>query len=271
MLRLGVVADVHVAPLGEPPARWHNDYDFVGAPERLRRAVAFFAEEGVDGVVALGDLTHRDDEESRLQVQSLLAGWDGPLWVVPGNHDLAAGLASANESADLEAPGARLAGLDIQEADDGFRATSVLPVDSWKDDLTILASHFPLISRADELASRGLPYAGDLVARDALLAALVSRAAPTVVLSGHLHVRDACSSGSLLQLSLAALVEHPFECAIVEVSSGGDLPLVTRRAEPLATVAHAERDPLLAPATESWGFTGEDWERVTVALAEARA
>src|SRR5690606_5511938 len=66
--------------------RWHNEYDFGGVEERLRKAAELFAAEAVDLVVALGDLAHDGDEPSLRRALAPLA--DGPpLLVVGGNHD----------------------------------------------------------------------------------------------------------------------------------------------------------------------------------------
>jgi len=86
----------------------------------------------------------------------------------------------------------------------------------------------------------------------------VSRGGPTVVLNGHLHVRDACTVGPVLQLSFAALVEHPFECSVVELNNLGPACRITREAISLHE-APANRDAVFVPATERWDFDGARW------------
>ena len=53
-------------------------------------------------------------------------------------------------------------------------------------------------------------------------AALERRRAPTVVLSGHIHARDALTAGPVLQLTQAALIEAPYEASVVRVAVTGD-------------------------------------------------
>ncbi len=263
---IGVVTDVHVAPPDETPARWHNALDFPGASGRLRRAIACFDDEQVDAVAFLGDLTHHGDRASSDEGLGALGVANGRLWIAAGNHDVAGpdhallrASARCGRGAPV-APGLRIAALEIVAVGGrgGYRAREELDAESWGDDLTLLASHFPLVSRAAALAERGLPYAGDLADREDLLARVAARSAPTVVLSGHLHVRDSAACGSVLQLCFPALVEHPFECSIVEVEEVDGRPLLRRRAIPLHAAPH-ERDPTFVPAVEAWRFDGSAW------------
>ena len=274
-LRLGIVSDIHIAPEGTAPTGWHNPFDFAGTVDRLQRAVECFNLEEVDGVVALGDLTHVGDSDSVAEALAPLAAAPGRLWIAPGNHDVALGAerlsdlriratnldaASIGGSGDVLADGVRLAVLDIDSVDDGasFSATHGLPVDVWGDDLTLLASHFPLVSRAVELDECGFKYAGDLVDRALLLEEVVARTAPTVVLSGHLHIRDACSTGPVLQLLFPALIEHPFECSIIELAADEGTWRLSRLAVPLHA-ATFDRSPIFVPPVERWSFDGGEW------------
>lgn len=124
----------------------------------------------------------------------------------------------------------------------------------------LLASHFPLLSRKEALSARELPYAGDLVDRAALAASIGARPGPTVVACGHIHVREAASFGSLLQLSCGALVEPPFEATIIELRDAPAGLEVERSAHELGT-APERRDPRLAPARESWRLAAGSWLR----------
>jgi hypothetical protein len=124
-----------------------------------------------------------------------------------------------------------------------------------------LASHFPLLSRERVLTRRELPYAEDLLDREALAAPIMARGAPTVALCGHLHVRDSDSAGALLQLSCGALVEPPFEATVLELRAGGEQLELERTAHELAH-ASERRNPRLVPAREVWRFRpGGGWER----------
>jgi predicted phosphodiesterase len=234
-LKIGVISDIHVAPEGTESA-WHNPYDFAGTQARLAAALGLFAAEHVDAVFVLGDVAHFGDVESFSRVERVLAKSPAPTWIAPGNHDL------------LEALPAFMTKPPADE-----RITVLTPGEvelQLNDGLGLVLSHYPLVSRHAELAARGLKYAGDLDNQPELLAALKKRDAPTLVFSGHLHVRDAVADGPVLQLLFPATVEHPFECAIVELD-GND---VRRRAIALHH-APAEVDPLLSPERETWRYS----------------
>jgi hypothetical protein len=123
--------------------------------------------------------------------------------------------------------------------------------------LTVVASHFPVISRARRFAETGLRYPRGLANR-AELCERLSGKAPVVVLCGHLHGRDSHASGNVLQLCTGALVEAPYEAAIVEVTGSDERARVRRHAESLGPPP-AGPDPVLAPADESWIFDGAAW------------
>jgi hypothetical protein len=64
VLRLGIVADPHLALERLEDARWHNPYRLADAHERLDVALAHPLLEGVDVVAVLGDLAHFGDRTS---------------------------------------------------------------------------------------------------------------------------------------------------------------------------------------------------------------
>jgi predicted phosphodiesterase len=271
-VRAAVVTDIHVSADPERRASWHNRYDFTGVEARLERAAALFAAERVELVLALGDLAHDGDAPSlRAALAPLVGG--APLHVVGGNHDgprptpALGGLAldgvrlpgwrALRASADV-----RLAGLRAERREPRRWAAARPPaLTTWGEGAVLLATHFPVLSLASRLRAHGLPYAGNLVDRDQVEAPLVSRPGPTVVVCGHLHVRASSASGTLLQLACGALIEPPFEAAIVDVEPLEDGLRVTRRAHELAS-APERRDPRLAPAVESWTFSPRSgWRR----------
>lgn len=262
MIRLGVVSDMHLAPAGaasteDAPGRFHNSYDFNGASKRLRDAVESFGRHRVDAIVALGDVTHLADEPSRREADAILAGAAAPVWVIAGNHDPVTGI---DEPGCRLAPGIRLETLSITlTREDEWHSTTPPPTERWAEDLVVLASHFPVISRSDVITKRDLPYAGDLADRVALLQTISERNAPTVVINGHLHVRDSVSIGPVLQLSFAALVEYPFEHSIVEIiCQPRGLPAVKRIALP-ASDTSPRHNPVFVPATEMWTYQHGGW------------
>jgi hypothetical protein len=63
----------------------------------------------------------------------------------------------------------------------------------------------------------------------------------------------------VLQLVGGALIEAPYECAIVDVDE--EAMTVTRQAHPLRGPA-VERSPVFAPERETWRFDGLVWSSI---------
>ena len=270
MARVGVLTDVHVVQDNSRRASWHNVYDFAGVRERVGHAFELFARERVGMVLLLGDLAHDGDLPS---LRDALAPAAEGTFVVGGNHEgatpteqlLAAGVERARLPgwrALRTGAGVRLAGVRVLgRAHNRWVAARRPALATWGSGPVVLASHFPVLSRAERVRAHALPYAGDLVNRARVAAPLTARAAPTIVLCGHLHVRDSHAERSLLQLACGALVEPPFEATIVELRESGAALEVVRSAHELGR-AEERRDPRLAPAKESFGFSpGRGWRR----------
>ena len=105
------------------------------------------------------------------------------------------------------------------------------------------------------MAAAGLPYAGDLVNRADLEGRLRSDPRPKLVLSGHIHARCSTHDGPLLQFTVGAVIEPPFDATLVEIDA--------ERAcgERLAASARSRvTDPVFAADDERWQWTGERWE-----------
>jgi hypothetical protein len=243
-LKVGVITDIHVAPADSAPDAWHNPYDFDGTEGRLASALELFGEEGVGAVFVLGDLAHFGDDASLARVERVLAASPAPTWIAPGNHDLIVGLPAF---ATKQPRDARIAILTPTKEHGHWSAAAELELG---DEPALVLSHFPLVSRREALSAAGLKYAGDLVDQPDLLAALQQRPTPTIVFSGHLHVRDSVAEGPVLQLLFPATIEYPFECAIVELDGGE----VRRRAIRLHD-APAESDPVLSAERERWVYS----------------
>ena len=262
-LRLGVLGDTHLAAVPYPKAAWHNAYDFDGLPERVRAAVRRFEHARVDAVCLIGDLTH-DGSVSALQpLVDALAQVDLPVLLVAGNHDPGyALLRSTIPRAQVVRPegqklaGWRIAGLQVT-AGSWFaaRAEALPQVHEWGQDRTVLLTHFPVFSYAQQFAERGLPYPGDLIGRRAIAAALARRAAPTIVISGHIHARASSHDGRVLQLVQGALVEPPYEFSLVEISRRA----VTRQAFTLAGPPARMRPPALVGISERFVLGDDAW------------
>lgn len=269
------MTDLHVGRPGDVGA-WHNPYDMAGAEGRLRRAMEHFARARVDVIALTGDLVHRGDEAVLRSVLELCAATArAPVRLVAGNHDTAhdgdrlhrAVDALADDRLRLATPraepagdGVLLAGVHAAGADGWFgsRLRDPPDVDEWGDRPVVLLSHLPALSAAARVAALGLPYPGDLTDRVELEAALVGRRGPTVVLSGHIHARTSRAAGTLLQLTQAAAVEPPFECAVLDLEHRAGTLRVARAAHALQASA-APLPPVLSPAREAWAFTGGAW------------
>jgi hypothetical protein len=267
-VRLGVVSDVHWPRDASKPAQWHNAYDFAGLPGRLGAAVELFDSARVDAALVLGDLSHDGDAESLLAVVAALGAVRSRLWALPGNHDceerddqlarVASGRVALLDRESWTQGAVRVAGLPIVSDPErgGMRADG--HADLAQGDLVVLATHFPMISRAGALAERRLAYAGDLLDGARILAELRASVAPVVALCGHLHARDSTSEGGVLQLVAAALVEAPYEVSIVEILRSEAGWTVERSCSSLGDVGELEL-PVLSPAFERWSWTGDAW------------
>jgi len=270
-VRLGLVSALHLTLDPARRASWHNEYDFAGLPQRIDAARASFERVGVDAVIACGDLTHAGDEPStRAVLGRLSAGSSRPVLVVAGNHDMLeradqlerclpdGGGSELLARRSLEVDGRRVTGVPVErdpEAGTSRWTGGAEPVTNGS--LTVVASHFPVMSRSRRFAEAGLRYPRGLANRAELFERLSGRA-PVVVLCGHLHARESHASGNVLQLCTGALVEAPYEAAIIEVTGSDEGARVHRHAESLGPPP-AGPDPVLAPAEESWIFDDGAW------------
>ena len=258
--------------VGDPgrSASWQNAYEFAGVEQRCRRAVELFARKRVHLVLLLGDLAH-DGDLASLSAALRSCAAEVPVLVVSGNHDGPAGrLEQALGDARVQlAPldgdrveGRLVAGLQAERQDPRlWRAVGAADVTSWRDEAVLVASHFPVLSRAARIRAHGLRFAGDMANREEVADRLRARPGPSVVVCGHLHVRDSCSSGRVVQLACGALIEPPFEATLFELSVRGSTLVVSRQAHELDTRPE-RRNPRIAPAREAWRYTpGRGWRR----------
>jgi hypothetical protein len=269
-VRLGILSDLHceLEPAG---SRWINPF----ASERLDamadEALAWFRDGEVDLIVVLGDLVQFPQPRDLEHILArLAAGAHAPLAVVNGNHDLrlggefAARARSHGISLLSEQPlvhgGVAIRGVEVERGakPPQYRGRA----EAWTGEAAVgvLASHFPLLSQAERVAAAGLPYAGDLVNRGELEARIAAEPLPTLVLSGHIHARCTHPAASLLQFTVGALIEPPFDATIVEVDAEG--PRVRRTARRLGEIAAI--DPVFAPDEEEWEWDGR-WLEVDAA------
>jgi predicted phosphodiesterase len=270
-----LLADVHwTADLTERAA-WHNAYDFVGLAERIDKAFAWFSAEGVDDVVLAGDLTHHGDAAALDALLRYCLGRSAQrLLLVAGNHDhsgasapLADAIARAETSrialaspAGVTHGNLRLAGIHARGMN-GSPQSSLEhrpAVGAWGDAAVLVVSHFPLLSHAALLADHGLAHPGDVHDRDAIARSLIERAAPTIVVSGHVHARVTATCGPVLQLTQASLIEPPFDAAIVELAAT-DAGVRAQRWMCRTGTARVAYEPALSDADGAWTFDGTRW------------
>jgi predicted phosphodiesterase len=266
-VRIGVLTDLHLAGPRQPPRGWHNPYDHDGVRARLGVALVAFRAAGVDAIAVLGDLTENGDEGSlREALSSIAVAAPGPVWVVPGNHDAVPGAAPLAPAVTEVGPpvgvGWRAApplyGVDVVPAArrGSFRAAGFAPPDGT--DPLVLLTHFPLIPRRAAMEAAGWKHPGDLADAADLLAELRGLGRPVVVLSGHVHLRDAVVEGPVLSLLHASLIEPPHEYALVDVGE----ERVTFSAHTAGPAPEGVRIPALAPAEGAWAFRGGSWTAV---------
>jgi predicted phosphodiesterase len=253
-VRIGVLSDLHceLEPTG---SRWINDFEPEQLDRRTDAALEWFAEARADLILLLGDAVQFANLSDLEHVFARLAAADvAPLATVSGNHDIRLGdefAACAHEH------GIRLlVGVGV---DRGPKPPQYVgrPA-SWTGDagLVVVASHFPVLSEATRVAAAGLPYAGDLVNRRELESELRSDQRPKLVLSGHIHARSSTHEGQLLQFTVGAVIEPPFDATIVEIDPAS--LAVRRTARRLGEIALT--DPVFAPDDERWVRSEERWE-----------
>jgi 3',5'-cyclic AMP phosphodiesterase CpdA len=277
-VRLGVLADLHWRRAPGAPVRWHAPYDFAGLAERCAATVARLAAHGCELLVVAGDLTHDGDEASCAAALDCLAQVAPiPVVAVEGNHDVRLdralharaqvrrGWRCAETLADDQRVALRAVGLGRDGRWARDRAVRPVAADARA---TVLVSHFPLVAHADRLAAAGLPSPGELAERALLLELLAATRVPTVVLSGHLHVRDAAAHENVLQLCVPALAERPHEAAVVDLDPRAQTVRCSWiRSDGSAAAAGAE-PWLLAPPEARWSYADGAWTRRTVATPD---
>jgi predicted phosphodiesterase len=266
-MRIGVLTDLHCELSPTRARRWINQYEPNHLEARLREAGKRFAQEQVAAVLLLGDSTETADPAAFDHVLTWLKSAGHTVAAVGGNHDWEPSGALEKVAArhsvllaghrPLIVDGLEIAGVEIepQNGDRSVFHTAGFEVASRS--LIILASHFPVVALADRLAAARLPFPGDITDRHQVAANLARYGVPVVVLSGHIHTRLSEESGRILQLTFGAMIEPPFDMAIVEINSGQQTVGVARwcyRLGPKAAV-----DPVLAPEHEAWSWKSGRW------------
>jgi predicted phosphodiesterase len=265
-VRIGVLSDLHceLEPAG---SRWINVFEPEHLDRRTDDALEWFAEAGVDLIVLLGDLVQFANPSDLAHVLGRLsrAVDVAPLATVNGNHDLRLGDDFAALARDLgvrllydegfQLDGVAVTGVAVER---GPAPPQYLGRLGGRGDgavVVVVASHFPVLSEASRVAAAGLPYAGDLVNRAEVEGLVRTDAPPTVVLSGHIHARCSSHDGPLLQFTVGALIEPPFDATILEIDATA--LSVRRTARRLGEIAVT--DPVFAAEDERWERNDGRW------------
>jgi len=277
-VRLGVIADPHLALERIEAAEWHNPFLLADAHERLDVALAHPLLDDVDAIVMLGDLAHFGDRTSIRYVVDAAANDERPAILLSGNHDVltpgvrledevrargaahvVSPLAPAADAPAVKvfvAAGAGLAVHEVMRMTDrgpqpfyvsGHRLAEIEPAAGFDVWLT----HFPLLSFEDRCREARLLYSAHLDQLAPSPELLPAETGPVVVLSGHLHLRATATEANVLQLAFAALVEPPYEVAIVDLDV--ERASVSYRCASVVP-PDAERLPVLDPAAGRWAF-----------------
>jgi predicted phosphodiesterase len=287
-LRLGIVADPHLSH-DRTSSRFVLDsssvpdgYTAVEDMARYRLALRRCLEEGVDGLALLGDLSWSGDAVS-LEVGLRLAARTGlAVWAVSGNHDCGEQVDAltkavrriGSENVRLATPagevfatgGPRVAGLCVTSDNYGYTARSDQRPDvfGWRDEPVVLLSHYPMISFRERAEKAGLYYGdNDLENLEQVARPLLAREAPSVVINGHMHMRDTCAAGKVLQISCAALTEPPFDVTLVDLEVGGGRISASVERIPIVPPPNDLRLSILSPARLRWVFEEETWRPAT--------
>jgi predicted phosphodiesterase len=228
----------------------------------------------LDALCLLGDLTQLGDVASFRAVFDVARTLGLPIRFVLGNHDVAGDIGEcrpaaaesissierADERGESVTASLRLAGLNIQRTGGtgSFRFASVPDVSAWGDSSVITLAHFPVLSRRRAFEQACRKYAGDVVNADQTEATLLSRSAPTVVLHGHLHMRDAVPRGRVLQLGFGALAEVGHEFATLTLTTEPNARRLRVDVETHLLDA-SQGSPGLTPLRTTWQFSHGRW------------
>jgi DNA repair exonuclease SbcCD nuclease subunit len=282
-VRLAVIADPHVSVERFGPASWHNEYRLADSLDRFTATIAHPLCAGADALAVLGDLAHYGDERSLRAVVDAVRSHDVPVLLISGNHDVLEADVRVTPFVDeasggsVTSPLARSsiapltaiaagAGLDLvvhEVTAETARRTQPFDVEvvaalasDGDERSTLLLSHFPIGSLEREAREAGLLYSGHL---QQLAALDVVPRSPTIALSGHQHLRGVAIEGPLLQIVFGALIEAPYEVAIVDVQRGTDGFVNVEYQCASVRDVDTTHVPVLAPDRGAYTWDGASW------------
>jgi calcineurin-like phosphoesterase family protein len=229
----------------------------------------------VDHIICLGDVADDGAVENAREALGRMREAGVPVWVVPGNHDVAERSDMIGEAArSCEAVPAwesfanlsaaiAMTGVALVSSDGGGTCEAIdakHPTRADEPALLVWASHYPAISLRSRFQARGLRYPGDLLNRRRLQDKVFTRRGPTVFLHGHLHASVCLTHGELLQVGCAPLVEWPHAWTLVTIDdAGGARPTVTVKTHALSSGAPPTADTRFMPSEMRWSFDGTQW------------
>lgn len=280
-MRLGIFADSHVSVRRVEQISWHNPFRLPDSAKRLERALAHPLLEQAEVLVGLGDLVHFGEEESLTAVIEMVAARGLPAVLISGNHDVIQDEVRVHDS--IERVGAKSIatplrpapgpiteawhnaglGLVVHEVT-GIWPSSDQPFGVVERELvpgagapSLVLSHFPVLSLRDQAEAADFLYAGHLsdLARPPEME-WTSR--PAIVLSGHIHMRGVTAAEHILQIAFAALVEDPFDVALVEIERKGAEVHLAYECQSVDEPV-ADRQPVLASPRGSWRYQSGTW------------
>ena len=273
-LRLGIVTDIHLAPLDGRRSSWHNVHRFGEVRRLLGGAARILTGCEVDLVAVLGDLTDDGDEASLGEVIELLDAIRVPVWLLPGNHDVAPtcvwpsvrALAAARSNI-VFAPASRgqVGGFAsiisaAVTADDGTFRSHLPPRAAGRHQLIL--AHFPILDAAPVLAAHHLRFPGNALNREEL-AGRLRGTAPAVCIHGHLHARLDLVDGNVLQIGCPPLIELPYAVTVIDVRPGHHILEVRTSVIPVVEAFGDEgSSPELETRQTSWRWQGGAWARL---------
>ncbi len=275
LVRIAAIADPHLSVLRDEAAAWHNPYRLADAHDRLDAALADPLFNDADVFAILGDLSHFGDRESIRRCIDAVgkARGDRPAVLLSGNHDVLVDGVHLDDELEPWCDGTDAAkvfetsgfGLQVQTVTAlttrevyGFDVDARTFAAPGPAGLVVL-THFPLLSLRKRARAADLLYSGHLSDLAPPVPALPADT-PVVVLSGHLHLRGVTHESDVLQLALAALVEAPYEFALVDIESNGDGVVVEYQCS-AARPRDADKLPVLDPPAGRWQCRpGEGWQ-----------
>ena len=270
--RLGVVSDAHLSPATAEPYIWQNTVDLPHSAELLDAGIGWLAEQAIDTLVLLGDLTEAADPASFAAIRERAISLGVAVAAVPGNCDVdpidrsLSGFEAIVGDRVFTGPGLFGFGADWMlelvhlEAAGPKQLRGVRHAEAGvsQHGARVVLTHYPVLDLEPELLAAGFRHSGNLANRAEIEADLRALEMPVVVIHGHLHIHDARSSGNLLHLSCGALIEPPHHVSVIDVCTGEGSITVERRAHSVRAF-EVERLPAFAPDRQRWVWADGTW------------